>query len=98
MEITMRLVIDGEKIFTEEDFHDEIVRGLELPTWYGRNLDALWDVLTGMMDRPIELVWLNSQISQQRLSRYDAIISLLKDVEKRDKDMQRPNAFTLRIE
>jgi ribonuclease inhibitor len=51
-----------------------------------------------MMDRPIELVWLNSQISQQRLSRYDAIISLLKDVEKRDKDMQRPDVFTLRIE
>jgi ribonuclease inhibitor len=94
----MKLVIDGEKVFTEKDLHDEIVRGFGLPTWYGRNLDALWDVPTGMMDRPIELVWLNSQISQQRLSRYDAIISLLKDVEKRDKDMQRPDVFTLRIE
>ena len=94
----MKLVIDGEKVFTEKDFHDVIAKGFSLPTWYGRNLDALWDVLTGMVERPIELIWLNSHISKERLSRYDAIISLLKDVEKRDKDMQRTDVFTLRIE
>ncbi len=34
---------------------------LELPNWYGRNWDALWDCLTGWIGLPIELVWLQNK-------------------------------------
>lgn len=37
------------------DFHTEIKEKLELPEWYGNNLDALWDMLTGYIETPINI-------------------------------------------
>ena len=37
------------------DLHNEIREKLELPEWYGDNLDALWDMLTGFIETPIEV-------------------------------------------
>ena len=42
----MELIIDGSKIMSEGDFHKVVAKELDLPSWYGKNLDALWDVLT----------------------------------------------------
>jgi len=80
----MNVILDGLSIESEDDFHEAIAKVFNLPGWYGRNLDALWDVLTGMVDRPINLVWLNSEISRTRLQRYEKIVDLLKDVADRD--------------
>ena len=33
--------------------HKEIKEKLELPEWYGENLDALWDALIGIAQTPI---------------------------------------------
>ena len=51
----MQLIIDGSKIVSEEDLHKTIAEGLNLPSWYGMNLDALWDVLTGIVGRPLKI-------------------------------------------
>ena len=40
------MILDGKNMTTRKDAHDEIARVLELPEYYGRNLDALWDMLT----------------------------------------------------
>ena len=37
------------------DLHGELKRGLEFPDFYGENLDALWDCLTGFMDAPANI-------------------------------------------
>ena len=37
------------------EVHRTIQQELELPEWYGRNLDALWDSLTGIMYLPAEI-------------------------------------------
>ena len=37
------------------DLHNEIKEKLELPEWYGNNLDALWDMLTGFIETPIKI-------------------------------------------
>lgn len=39
------MILDGKNMTTRSDAHDEIARVLELPDYYGRNLDALWDLL-----------------------------------------------------
>lgn len=39
------MILDGKNMTTRKDAHDEIARVLELPDYYGRNLDALWDLL-----------------------------------------------------
>lgn len=39
-------IIDLAGICSREELHDRIEEGLPVPAWYGRNLDALYDVLT----------------------------------------------------
>ena len=49
------IVIDFSKCKYPMDLHNEIREKLELPEWYGNNLDALWDMLTGFIETPIEI-------------------------------------------
>ena len=49
------IVIDFSKCKYPMDLHNEIREKLELPEWYGDNLDALWDMLTGFIETPIEI-------------------------------------------
>ncbi|MEW5943939.1 MAG: barstar family protein [Pseudomonadota bacterium] len=44
-------------IRTVERFYDELARQLDFPPHFGRNLDALWDVLTTDIEGPVEVVW-----------------------------------------
>lgn len=41
-------IIDGSVITNRENAYAEIARALEAPEYFGNNLDALYDVLTGM--------------------------------------------------
>lgn len=93
----MQLIIDGSEIMSEEDFHSAVAKGLDLPSWYGRNLDALWDALTGMVGRPLKMTWLNAAQSKERLPRYEKIISLLQEVAEQDRQLKRGALFTLEI-
>ncbi len=53
-EIVYRVIdFDGCKYLF--DFHEVIKQSLELPDFYGRNLDALWDSLTGIMATPAHI-------------------------------------------
>ena len=38
--------LDGRAMTTIQRVHEEMVRVLDLPAYYGRNLDALWDILS----------------------------------------------------
>ena len=42
----MRVILDGKAMVDRVAAHSHLVERLDLPTWYGRNLDALYDVLT----------------------------------------------------
>lgn len=50
----MRFMLEGSVITSREALHRALAEGLELPEWYGGNLDALHDCLTEL-DRPLEL-------------------------------------------
>lgn len=39
-------ILDGARMTFRDEAHAEIARALELPPYYGANLDALWDVAT----------------------------------------------------
>ena len=49
------VIIDFSKCKYPLDLHKEIRGKLELPEWYGNNLDALWDVLTGFIETPVNI-------------------------------------------
>ena len=42
----MTVILDGKAMLDRVSAHNHLVERLELPTYYGRNLDALYDVLT----------------------------------------------------
>lgn len=42
----MKYLIDGAKMLSMEAAHAEIASAMNFPEYYGRNLSALWDMLT----------------------------------------------------
>ena len=44
--------IDFSKAKSIWEAHEVIRIGLNLPEWYGKNLDALWDSVTGLIQTP----------------------------------------------
>lgn len=48
--------LEGARIETRLELHDALAEALVLPDWYGRNLDALADVLDDVAGRQL-LLW-----------------------------------------
>ena len=42
----MAIILNGRAMTDRPSAHIHLAERLELPAWYGRNLDALYDVLT----------------------------------------------------
>jgi ribonuclease inhibitor len=79
--------ISGRSIRSLDDFYTETARELRFPEHFGRNLDALWDVLTTDVEGPIELVWEDSAKSRESMGKdFEKISALLKEVEKERDD------------
>ena len=80
-------------IRTLAHFYDELARQLAFPAHFGRNLDALWDVLTGEVAGPFEIVWEQSAQAQANLGLdYAKLVILLNDLAAERDDF----TFTLR--
>lgn len=69
----MKLMLDGQNLANRQQIHQEIARQLELPDYYGENLDALWDVLTEWSE-PLEISVQNSSALLHRLGEESAAI------------------------
>lgn len=83
----MQLDIIGSKIYTEQDFHNQISKIFPIQDYYGNNLDALWDLLSTNVERPITLVWKDAIFSKNQLkSTFIEIIKVLERVKKQDED------------
>lgn len=79
----MKMVtINGEDFHTIAELHDTLQQKLELPDFYGKNLDALWDCLTGMIELPLQMEWLNYDVSRERLGdKADQVLSVLEEAQ-----------------
>ena len=51
----VNVILNGAVMTSRAEAHAEIARVLELPDYYGANLDALWDVL-GDLEGEITLI------------------------------------------
>jgi len=75
-------------IDTPAHFYDELARQLELPAHFGRNLDALWDALTGDVEGPLEIVWEDCETASAKLGAdYAKLAGLLKEVAAERTDL-----------
>lgn len=95
----MRVSIDGASIHSEADFHALLAKELSLPGYYGRNLDALWDVLSTGVERPIFLVWENSKLSSEALKgKFAQIVAVFDRVKAQDAAFNWPERFDYRLD
>ena len=91
MSDTLILNLDGAVLKTKEELHSKIQWQLNLPDYYGRNLDALWDVLS-TWNKPLCIEVTHIAELQNYLGDYaDALFQLLNDV------VQENTAVTLQI-
>ena len=78
-----KFILDGNNFKTLEEFYDKITEILSLPSWWGRNLDALNDVLRSdfMPEQGYLIIWKNSHLSKQFLGYEETVKQLFKKLE-----------------
>lgn len=69
--------IDFSIIGDEEDFYDQLKEKLSLPEGFGDNLDALHDVISGDLEIPMHLEFVNLSVDQ--LEQFEDLLELLED-------------------
>jgi len=85
--------MNGKTMASLDDLYDQLSIPLSLPKHFGRNLDALWDVLSTDVEGPFETVWKHAGDSKKLMGRdYDRAVKLLKNLQKERDD------FKLKIE
>ncbi|MEU3195791.1 barstar family protein [Streptomyces sp. NPDC006996] len=57
VDVPHALVIDLTEVRNTEQLHRLLQRELRFPDFYGRNWNALWDAITGLVDLPHELTF-----------------------------------------
>jgi len=78
-----KYILNGSAIQSLSDFYDEITRVLSLPGYFGRNFDALADVLTTDIEGPFEIVWESTFASKKAMKKdYSKIAALLKRIAR----------------
>lgn len=72
------ITLDGMEIQSMEEVHDLFARGLDLPEWYGRNLDALFDCLTDAHELVTVRLLHEDELRERLGRRGSALIRLLR--------------------
>ncbi len=71
--------IDLFEVNSNDELHDLLVKELPLPDYYGRNLDALYDVL-GEFGDDWNIIFYNTKYAKLRIGKYyEALKSLCAD-------------------
>ena len=88
-----RCTLNGNAMRSLNDFYDRISTLKDMPKLFGRNLDALWDVLSIDVEGPFEIIWKKAEASKKFMGKdFDRVVKLLRDLEK-----ERPD-FKLKID
>ena len=74
------IILDGNKIKNTKHFHKPFIKALDLPRSYGKNLDALNDILTSTQEE-IGIIAVNADMLSETLgSRWQSFLQLMEDV------------------
>jgi len=78
------IYIDFISIGDYEDFYTELKSKLELPEYFGDNLDALSDVISGGLELPLHIEFVNMSVDQ--LETFEDLLTTLEDLEDEAED------------
>ena len=84
-----RCRLNGRAIRTLDDLYDQLSIRLALPEHFGRNLDALWDVLSTDVEGSFEIEWECADDSKKSMGKdFDRAVRLLQKLEKERADFK----------
>ncbi len=73
------IYIDFTSIGDYEDFYEQLKDKLTLPDYFGDNLDALYDVVTGNLELPLHIEFVNMSVEQLEI--FEDLLTTLEDAE-----------------
>ena len=75
----MTVVLDGKAMIDRMSAHSHLAQRLELPSYYGRNLDALYDVLSEISEET-ELVLTDPAAVVDQMGKYgEALLATMQE-------------------
>lgn len=74
------IYIDFSEIGDEQDFYQQLKQKLSLPENFGDNLDALYDSLTGFVELPLHLEFINMSVNQ--LEDFETLLETLEEADE----------------
>jgi len=78
------IYIDFVDIGDYEDFYEQLKSKLELPEYFGDNLDALSDMISGELEMPLHIEFVNMSVDQLEL--FEDLLTTLEDLEDEVED------------
>ena len=80
------VIINSIEFSNTDELHAVLKDKLELPEYYGANLDALWDCLSTWIELPMIIEWVGYDDSKQKLGEYAE--KLLKTFQEAEKEIE----------
>lgn len=71
------IYIDFTDIGDYEEFYEVLKTKISLPEYFGDNLDALYDSITGFVELPLHLEFVNMSVDQ--LETFEDLLTTLED-------------------
>ncbi|AZA51755.1 barstar family protein [Chryseobacterium sp. G0201] len=78
------IYIDFTDIGDYEDFYTQLKEKITLPEHFGDNLDALSDVITGELEMPLHIEFVNLTVDQLEI--FEDLLTTLEDAEDEVED------------
>lgn len=78
------IYIDFVEIGDEEDFYAQLKEKIDLPEHFEDNLDALYDVISGEVELPLHIEFVNMSVEQ--LETFEDLLTTLEDCEEEVED------------
>ena len=77
----MKAELDGRMMTDRNAAHEQLAQQLEFPAYYGKNLDALYDLLMEY-SKPIEIVFYHAECMKEQLGVYgSALLHTMQEAE-----------------
>ena len=79
----MKFILDCSKMVSMSEIHEQLKNTLPLPGYYGKNLDALWDILSELSE-PMEIILENFSDTPEKTKTYvNSLVKVLDHVAKK---------------
>lgn len=78
------IYIDFTDLGDYDDFYAQLKEKLTLPGFFGDNLDALYDAITGFLELPLHIEFVNMSVEQ--LETFEDLLVTLEDADEEIED------------